>query len=136
MSKILMVEAEPYALSGLASALRQQHFQLKTQRDLLDGLRELAWFSAKIMVWAPHPKDPARLAKYRKIKQYRKYMPLFIIDDETTLYNDPADTTTFVYSTQAEPAGIVQKIIDIIGLPTAALQYEDDEEHEAVEENS
>ena len=136
MSKVLMVESNAMALSELASALRQQRFQIKSHRDLVDGLRELAWFSAKIMVWAPHPKDPGRLAKFRKIKQYRKYMPLFIIDDETTLYDDPQDTTTFVYSTDASATNIVRTIIDMIGTPTTALQYEDDEEHETIEENS
>ncbi len=136
MSKVLMVESNVMALSELASALRQQRFQIKSQRDLVDGLRELAWFSAKIMVWAPHPKDPGRLAKFRKIKQYRKYTPLFILDDETAIYDDPSDTTTFVYPTQAPVGEIVRKIIEMVGIPTAALQYEDDEEQEVMEENS
>lgn len=136
MSKILLVESDAMALSELASALRQQRFQIKTHRDLLDGMRELAWFSAKVMVWAPHPNDPARASKFKKVKNYRKYTPLFVIDDDRSPYGEPHDESTFVYSTQEPVANIVQQILSITGVPTAALQYEDDEERETIEENA
>ncbi|MDZ7315296.1 MAG: hypothetical protein ONA69_07185 [candidate division KSB1 bacterium] len=123
MSQVLIIETDRVLGSRLASALRRQRFQVKKHKDVLEGLRELAWFSAQMIIWQPDPNDATKLKKFKAIKQYRRYTPLVILDDSTT-FHDQLDENTFLYPSDTEPDVLVQKAVDLLGVPNTP-EFED-----------
>lgn len=123
MSQVLIIETDRVLGSRLASALRRQRFQVKKHKDVLEGLRELAWFSAQMIIWQPDPNDATKLKKFKAIKQYRRYTPLVILDDSAT-FQDQLDENTFLYPSDTEPDVLVQKAVDLLGVPNTP-EFED-----------
>ncbi|MDZ7370600.1 MAG: hypothetical protein ONB12_05475 [candidate division KSB1 bacterium] len=123
MSQVLIIETDRVLGSRLASALRRQRFQVKKHKDVLEGLRELAWFSAQMIIWQPDPNDATKLKKFKAIKQYRRYTPLVILDDSAT-FHDQLDENTFLYPSDTEPDVLVQKAVDLLGVPNTP-EFED-----------
>jgi DNA-binding NtrC family response regulator len=132
MSQILIIETNKALGSGLASALRQQRFQVKKHKDVLDGLRELAWFSAKLIIWETNPNDRGRLKKFQAIRQYRQLTPLIILEDTPQLFTDSLDSNTFIYHPDTLAADLVKKAVELLGIPNT--QEFEDYENEIMEE--
>lgn len=127
MSQILIIETDQILGSRLASALRQQRFQVKKHKDVLDGLRELAWFSAKMIIWETNPNDPSKLKKFKAIKQYRQYTPLIILEN-SPIFNDQLDSNTFLFPPDTPPEALVKKAVDLLGIPNTTEFEEMDNE--------
>ncbi len=123
MSQILIIDADQYMASRLVGAFRRQGFQVKKHRDVMDGLRELAWFSARMIIWEPEPNDHAKLKKFKAIKQYRPHVPLVILDNSTT-FNDLLDSNTMLYPPDVAPEELAQKAVDMLGVP-CTTEFED-----------
>jgi hypothetical protein len=134
MSQILIIEKDPILGSRLASALRQQRFQIKKHKEVLEGLRELAWFSATLIIWEPDPNDPNRLKKYKSIRQYRKYTPLMILEDSPGVLQIDPDEMLIFFKCDAPVEEIVKKTVELLGVPN--FQEFEDLENEIIEENA
>lgn len=132
MSQILIIETDQALGSRLASALRQQRFQVKKHKDVLEGLRELAWFSAKLIIWETNPTDRGRLKKFQAIRQYRSLTPLIILEDAPQLFIDNLDQNTFIYHPDTSALDLAKKAIELLGIPNT--QEFDDSENDMMEE--
>ena len=117
MSRVLIVTTDGPFSSRLASALRSRGYSVMIQNDMIDGMRELYWFDAKLIICEVQLENTLQKKACSLLLKRFKGIPLILVQKNMESVQEFKQDGVVIVQKSSSIEDFTQKVEKLIGVP-------------------